>query len=166
MRGKKSMIKAIVSDLSRTLLFPKDENCSEGLNPLHKRLSSEDNYDFWAYFKLNQDLLNLYQTINDKVTLYMLTTGHIQEWPPLKEKLQGIFKGIFSTAVLDWPSKSDPQTFKILAQKIGIKPNEILYIDDNKTFIEAAKQSGLIVVTFESNEQAIQDINNKLANNL
>jgi hypothetical protein len=33
------MIKAIVSDFSRVLLFPKDKNYQDSLNALHKQLS-------------------------------------------------------------------------------------------------------------------------------
>ena len=157
------MIKAIVSDFSRTLLSPTDETYTGGLNALHESLKDRADYDIWEHYLLNQDLLAFYKTIGSRVDVYMFTTKYIQEWPPLKEKLDGVFKEVFSGARLDL-KKDDPQSYKVIAQKVGLEPNEILYIDDKQANLDAAKEAGMVIIRFESEQQAIKDIEKTMKN--
>lgn len=157
------MIKAFVSDFSRVLLTPKDDNYSEGLNDLHKKLSANGNYDFWSYFKLNQDLLTFYKTLGEKMEIYLFTTEYIQEHPALQPKMESVFKAIFSSARLGL-RKTDAQAYQTIAGKIGLKPEEILYTDDKQTNLDAAKAAGMVTVHYESNEQIIRAINDAVGN--
>lgn len=155
------MIKALVSDFSKVLLFPTDSNYTGSLNDLHKELSARGDYDFWKHFQLNQDLLTFFQTLGKQIDVYVFTTEYIQEHPALQPKMEGIFKKIFSGARLGL-GKTDPQSYKTLIKEIGLKPEEILYIDDKPENLEAAKNAGLMVIRYESNPQTIQNINNTL----
>ena len=146
------MIKALVSDFSRVLLSPKDKSYMEGLNVLHKKLSMNGPYDFWLYFQLNKDLLAFYRTLNKKIDLYLFTTEYIQEHPSIRPHMEEIFKTVFSGANLDL-KKTDTQAYKIIAQKINLKPEEILYIDDKQVNIDAAKKAGMAIILYESNKQ-------------
>lgn len=91
----------------------------------------------------------------------MFTTEYIQEHPVLQSKLEGVFKNIFSGARLSL-KKSDSQAYKTIAEKIGLKPEEILYIDDKQANLDVAKQAGLNVILFQTNEQVIADIGKSL----
>lgn len=155
------MIKALVSDFSRVLLSPVDNTYTGGLNDLHQELAARGDYDFWQYFKLNQDLLTFYQRINKQVAIYMFTSEYIQEDPALQPKLTGIFKNIFSGARIGL-RKSDPQAYKTITERIGLKPEEILYIDDKQTNLDIAQEAGLNALLFESNEQVMADIGSKI----
>ena len=157
------MIKVIVSDFSRTLLLPIDESYGGGLNALHENLKDRVDYDIWKHYRLNQNLLDLYKTIGSRINIYMFTTGYIQEWPPLKEKLNGVFREVFSSIRLDF-KKDDPQSYKIIAKKVGCDLSEILYIDDEQVNLDAAKEAGMAVIRFESEQQAIKDIGKELEN--
>jgi len=157
------MIKAFISDFSRVLLSPKDDNYSRGLNSLHERLSADGNYDFWSYFRLNQDLLAFYKALGEKIDVYMFTTKYIQEHPPLAAKFEGVFKAIFSATRLNL-KKNNFEAYKKIADKIRLKPEEILYMDDKQKNLDAAKEAGMIVIRYESNNQAIKDINKTLKN--
>jgi len=152
------MIKAIVSDFSRTLLSPTDKTYTGGLNTLHESLKDRADYDIWEYYRLNQDLLAFYKTLGSSIDVYIFTTKYIQEWPPLKEKLDGVFKDIFSSARLGLPDKTDPQAYKIVAEKLELKPNEILYIDDKQENLDAAKEASMIIIRFESEQQTMKDV--------
>ena len=151
------MIKAIVSDFSRTVLCAIDKNYNGGLNALHDSLKAKTDYDIWEYFKLNQELLTFYESINDRIDIYMFTTNYIQEWPPLKEKMEDVFKEVFSGARLNL-KKDDPQAYKVIAEKIGYNLNEILFIDDSQTNLDAAKEAGMEIIRFESEQQAIRNV--------
>lgn len=151
------MIKAFVSDFSRVLLSPKDDSYSEGLNALHKKLSTGGDYDFWLYFQLNHDLLDFYKTISEHTDVYMFTTEYIQEHPALQSKLSGIFKKVFSGARLGL-KKVDAQAYHFIAEEISLKPEEILYMDDKQENLDAAKEAGMVVIRYETNVQAKKDI--------
>ena len=157
------MIKAFVSDFSRVLLLPQDDSYTEGLNALHKKLSAGGDYDFWSYFRLNQDLLDFYKTIAKHIDMYMFTTEYIQEHPALQSKLSGIFKKVFSGARVGL-KKIEVQSYYSIAKEIGLKPEEILYIDDKQANLDAAKEAGMVVIRYEANDQTKKDITKALKN--
>ncbi len=157
------MIKAFVSDFSRVLLSPKDDSYTEGLNALHKKLSSGGDYDFWSYFRLNQDLLTFYKKLSADIPIYMFTTEYIQEHPALQPELAGVFKKVFSGAGLHL-EKTDPQSYYFIARELGLNTNEVLYLDDKQANLDAAKKAGMTVIAYEANEQAQQDITKTLKN--
>lgn len=157
------MIKAFVSDFSRVLLSPKDDSYTEGLNALHKKLSAGGDYDFWSYFRLNQDLLAFYKTIGEHIDVYMFTTEYIQEHPALQSELSSVFKKVFSGARLGL-KKVDAQSYRFIAKEVGLNPKEILYIDDKQANLDAAKEAGMVVVRYESNAQATKDLTDALKN--
>lgn len=155
------MIKAIISDLSRVLLFPVDEKYNGKLNALHKKLLQSGDYDFWKYFKINEELLEFYQKISLKIDFYMFTSGTIQEYPPLKEKLDPIFKTVFSATRLG-VKKDDPEAYRKLADIIQVEVNEILVVDDDQKIIECIKKTGMITFQYENNEDLIRYIEKEL----
>jgi FMN phosphatase YigB (HAD superfamily) len=157
------MVKVIISDLSRVILFPKEESYTGKLNDLYQRLQAEGDYDFWSYFKLDMDLFNFYKKISKNIDVYIFTSKYIQEHPALRSELEPVFKAIFSAIRLNL-TKADPESYKFIADKIGLKPEEILYVDDNKKNLDAAKKSGMSVIGYESNEQIIKDINEIITN--
>ncbi|MFB6182109.1 MAG: HAD-IA family hydrolase [Candidatus Magasanikbacteria bacterium] len=153
------MQKILISDLSRTVLFPTDEDYDGSLNDLHEELSQQDDYQVWDHFRLNEDLLEFYKKINDKTDVYIFTTRFIQEYPPIAKKLEPIFENIFSVKSDDLPAKSDPKAYKKLADKLDIDVEQIVFVDDNTSNTQAAKEAGVKTVEFNSTEQAIGDIN-------
>jgi FMN phosphatase YigB (HAD superfamily) len=141
------MITAILSDFAWVIAFPKDENYKGALNRLHFKLSEEvGDYDFYDYFKLNEELLDFYQFQKEKysISLNIFTTGVLQSHPQAKKKLEPIFDNIFTTYDNEL-DKTNPDSYLFIAKKLGKKPSEILFIDDKEEFIKAAKKAGLSV---------------------
>lgn len=155
------MIKALVTDFSRVLLSPVETNYTAGLNTLHRELTSRGEYNFWEYFQLNETLLKFYKTLGEKLPVYIFTSEYIQEHPALQPHLAGVFVNVFSAATLNI-KKSDPTTYKIIAEKIKLLPEEILYVDDKQSNLDRASEAGMNVLIFNSNEQVIPDINRML----
>jgi len=151
------MIQAIVSDFSRVLLFPRDQNYSGSLNKLHQELLQETDYDFWKHFKLNDELLAFYQSLSASIPVFIFTSDSIQDHPPLHEKIKDVFKAILSAKELGI-QKNDPEAYHVLTSKLNIPSNEILYIDDSLENIAAAKNSGLKTAMYQNNQQIIERI--------
>ena len=155
------MIKAIITDLSQVLLFAVDEHYTGKLNDLHEKLLKSGDYNFWKYFRINEELLTFYQELSPKIDLYLFTTEYIQEYPPLKQQLDGIFERILSAAQIG-EKKNDPKAYLELAKIIQIQPNQILFIDDYQKNLDAAEKAGMLTLQYETNENLIGHIKGAL----
>lgn len=151
------MIKVIVSDFSGVILKPVDSDYSGGLNALNKKLLAEGDYDFWKYFQLNKDLLEFYRSLKGQLKVYIFTTGYVQEHPTLSPRLKGVFEDIFSCDDLGLNEK-DSNAYEAIVTRIGVRPDEILYIDDKQGNVDTANGLGIKTVLYTSNEQITSDI--------
>jgi len=143
------MIKVIVSDLSWTILFPKDPAYKGRLNDLYLQLTAEGKeISFFDYFRLDQDLLNVYRLFKDKVKLVIFTSGTIQENPELSMKLKEVFDEIISAKEFSSTAKNDSSVYLELVKKLGVKPDEIVLIDDDPDYVAAAKKSGCKTIKY------------------
>lgn len=157
------MVKALVSDFSRVLLFPVDAGYAGGLNALQKELTAKGKYNFWDHFRLNHELLAFYKALRTQIGVYMFTSEHIQDDPALRPHLDGVFRDILSGARLGL-KKTDIESYTEIARSIGLPPRQILYVDDSEANCSAASSAGMVVVRFESNSQTIGDIHRTLQN--
>jgi HAD superfamily hydrolase (TIGR01549 family) len=155
------MIKALISDFSRVLLFPKDKTYAGGLNKKYSDLLHTGDFNFFEYFELNQELTDFYQTFKNTLDLYILTSETIQDAPEIQPQLNRIFEEVFSAKKLG-VSKKDSDTYKLIAEKIGLKPSEILYIDDNEENIVAASISGYKTILYANNHQVLEALRTEL----
>ncbi|MBN1263099.1 MAG: HAD-IA family hydrolase [Candidatus Pacebacteria bacterium] len=154
------MIKSLLSDFSWTILFPKDKNYQGTLNSLHDQLLKKHgpDYQFFDYFRLDQKLLDFYQSLNlDSLNIF--TSGQVQNHSQVKKVLKPIFGYIFSAEVLG-AGKTDPASFTLVAEKLNLKLKEILFIDDQEKYIEAAKKAGLVTILY----RGIKDLKVKIKN--
>ncbi len=146
-------MKAVITDFSRVLLFPKDDSFHSGLNALNNRLLIENpNYDFWQYFKVNNELFDYYKSLN--IPVYIFTSETIQDHPAAKAMMGSVFKDVFSAKKLGL-SKKEASSYKHLAKLLGHTPSEIFYIDDNHDNFTAAKEAGCKAILFKSNDDVI-----------
>ena len=77
------MIRAIVFDFSRVLLFPKDSGYTGSLNERHRELSKRGDYKLLEHFSLNEELLSYLDKIKGRYDLYVFTSETIQDSPEL-----------------------------------------------------------------------------------
>ncbi|MBQ6906799.1 MAG: HAD-IA family hydrolase, partial [Clostridia bacterium] len=56
-------------------------------------------------------------------------------------------------------SKNNPEIYRRAAKKIGIKPEEIMFFDDNKISLETAKSAGMHTTgVFDETSSADEEI--------
>lgn len=149
------MIKALVTDVSRVLLFPKDEKYNGSLNALYKERIFEKDFQFFKYFKVNKELLDFYKILN--IDIHILTSDIIQDAPELKHYWGGVISKIFSASKMG-VKKSDTEVYKKVLGELDLTAEEVLYIDDNQDNLEVAKKVGLKTIWYGNNEQAISEI--------
>ena len=155
------MIKVLLFDFARVLLFPKDENYSGKLNDLYKTVKDEKHFNFEDVFYFNEELLDYLRTVKDKYKLVMFTSETIQDDLAVVEKLDGIFENIFSAKEMGF-AKTDPEAYRFIVSKLQCNPNEILFIDDSVENVNSAKITGMKTYLFTDNVCLIKTINTSL----
>jgi len=149
------MIKILLFDFSRVLLFPKDKNYSGKLNDLYKSVKNKSSFEFEDYFCFNEELINYLKSIKGKFKLVMFTSEIIQNDPVVVKRLDGIFNEIISGKEIGF-SKSDPEAFRFIANKLGCKLNEILFIDDWEANVKCAEGVGVKTHLFRDTNELIK----------
>lgn len=54
--------------------------------------------------------------------------------------------------------KPDPRFYRVVTGRLGVEPEEALFLDDKPACVEGARQAGLTAVLFADNAQAIADL--------
>ena len=54
--------------------------------------------------------------------------------------------------------KPQPEIFFIATSRLGIQPQEAIFVDDELRFIEAAQSLGMVGIQFKDTRQAIAEI--------
>ena len=151
------MIKALLFDFSRVLLFPKEEKYTGKLNDLIAKVSQKLHFHFFDYFVFNAELLAYLENIKDRYDLYIFTTGAIQNELQVRRRVDAVFRKLYSAKKMGL-SKKDPNSYKHIAHDLKLKPNEILFIDDALENIEAAQSANLKTIHYISNKQLLHDL--------
>ena len=91
------------------------------------------------------------------MTCAIWTSGTVHRTTEVKELLDPIFDYDFSVSEIGL-AKTDSRVYKLLAQKLKVKPEQIIYIDDNLMNLEAAREAGVKAIQYMNNKQIISEI--------
>lgn len=142
------MITTILSDFSRVILNPRNISYKGTINNLHKELlGKQDDYSFFDHFEFNDEVLNLYKTLRKKYSVNVFTSGTIQNRSEIRKVIDPIFENVFTAKDYNL-DKKQPESYLFIAKKLGKRPQEILFIDDQIDNINAAKKAGLNTILF------------------
>jgi len=142
--------KVLIVDFSRVLIFPVEDNV-ESLNKHHESLSQDPTYSLFDHFWLNHRLLDYLEKVSKAMPVYIFTDGSLHELPEVLPHLKDIFTARHTAESLGL-NKKQPASYTALAAHIGVKPEEILFIDDKAANVTAAKQAGVNAIQFSSNK--------------
>ncbi len=68
---------------------------------------------------------------------------------------------LFDASVLSYESKMvkpDPRMFRLMADRLGVQPEECIFIDDVERYCVAADEVGIRSVVYVSPQQAVQEL--------
>lgn len=156
------MISGLIFDFSRVLLFPKDKRFTGLLNEQYKILKRQPNFHFFDHYVLNQELLGFIDGLKKQWKLSIFTSDVIQNDVEVREKIEPFFQKIFSAKEIGM-RKTDPSAYIYIARKMGVKVDELLFIDDNLANTDAADEAGLNTIIYRSNSQIIGKLRKRLA---
>ena len=108
--------------------------------------------------KLNLKMINLIKALHKKYKLALLSDTNEFHWQINKERgLDKLFDVCFTSSGLG-ATKHEAKVFKIVAEKLGIKPEDCIFIDDNEGHVERARATGIDAIQFRNYEQLVDEL--------
>jgi HAD superfamily hydrolase (TIGR01509 family) len=152
--------KVLIIDFSRVLLFPIEDGI-DSLNKHHEALSKNPEYKLFDHFWLNHELLGYLEKASKNMPLYIFTDGKLHELPEIIPHLKDTFIAKHTVESLGL-NKKQPESYISLASRIGVKPEEMIFVDDKATNIAAAEQAGVNAIQYTSNKTTVSKLDNLL----
>ncbi len=150
--GFKQMFEGRYSELSFWKKFDKEFDVKTNPKILEKRLNN--------YYKINAQTKNLIKKLRRngyKIGFLSNSVREIVRYLEKKYKISKLFDfGIYSHNVKTRKPKA--KIFKLLLKKIGAKPDEIIFIDDNSSYLKGARKLGIKTVRYVSTKQLADDL--------
>lgn len=117
---------------------------------------------YFDALEVNEPMIALMRKIRDRGLRTALLTNNIREWEPLWRAMlpvDEIFEVVVDSAFVGM-RKPEPEIYELTIEQLGdgIVPADCLFVDDVEHNIEAARNLGMQTVHFQSNEQAIPEI--------
>lgn len=78
-------------------------------------------------------------------------------------ELDELFEAVVASGDIGF-EKPDPEIYRMTAEKLGVKPEECLFVDDIKEFCEAAERVGMQSAHFVDIDEAIKEIQGQIDN--
>lgn len=102
---------------------------------------------------LNRPLIDIIKKLKTKYKITLLSNNnreYVQEYiyKPGLDKLFDVMVVSYETGY----RKPAPEIYKILIQKLGVEPNEILFLDDDSSKLGAAEAQGLQTLVYQGKE--------------
>ncbi len=120
---------------------------------------------FWAGDRLDKNLLTYLQNLKKDYITALLSNA----WGNMRKILArdfNIFQGVTVDQIIIsaevGAAKPDPKIFTLLAEKLCINFDQILFIDDFVENVTAAKKLGIITIHYKPNLNLIEKIESKL----
>lgn len=107
---------------------------------------------------INTDVLKLIQKLHGHYRLAVLSNAPpgLSQW--LAEwRILDFFDLVFCSGD-EGIAKPDPKAFELTLERLGVKPNEAVFIDDTREHVEAAQKLGLQGILFTTAEELEKEL--------
>jgi putative hydrolase of the HAD superfamily len=110
----------------------------------------------------NEELIEYMRELRDRGLRMAMLTNNVREWEPLwraKLPVDEIFELVVDSAFVGM-RKPEPGIYELTLERLGgeIEAGDCVFLDDLQPNVDAALALGMRAVRFESNEQAIPEI--------
>ncbi len=115
--------------------------------------------DFFRGDDLNVAMLGLARSLEGEYELAILSNAWSNAREAFVERfgLDELFDEMIISAEVGL-AKPDPQIYHLTVRRLGVEPEEILFIDDRLENIEAAREAGFHAVHYRNNVQTIAEV--------
>jgi len=114
---------------------------------------------FWGGDELDETLVEFIKGLNDEYTTALLSNA----WDNLRTLMEEIweidqvFDHVFISAEVNL-AKPDDQIYQYVINQLGVPPSEIVFLDDFKVNVKAARESGMHAIHFRNREQGLAEL--------
>jgi putative hydrolase of the HAD superfamily len=108
----------------------------------------------------NEEMLALMRELRAAGMRMAICTNNVREWEALwraKLPVDELFEVVVDSAFVGM-RKPEPEIFELTADRLGVRPEECVFVDDVEVNCQAAAALGMRAVWFRSNDQAIPEI--------
>ena len=124
---------------------------------------------YFDALEVNEPMIGVMRDAKARGLRMALLTNNIREWEPLWRAMlpvDEIFELVVDSAFVGM-RKPEPEIYELTVERLedGIGPADCLFVDDVEINVEAAERLGMRTVHFQSNDQAIPEIEAALDRN-
>ncbi len=119
---------------------------------------------YFANLHPNEEMIELMRQLRGRGYKMAICTNNVREWEPLwraKLPVDEIFDVVVDSAFVG-SRKPEPRIYEITLERLDVAPENALLIDDLEINCRAAEGLGIRSVWFQTNEQAIEEIERAL----
>ncbi len=115
--------------------------------------------DFWAGDRVDQELVQFIRQLRPRVKTAILSNA----WPGARQMITGPFGlgdvvDLVMISAEEGLAKPDPRIYTLLVDRLGLRPAEVLFVDDMEENVLGARAVGMQAVQFKNRQQVIQEI--------
>ena len=115
---------------------------------------------YFSHLSPNHELIEHLLALRDERGLRLaLLTNNVKEWEPRWKSMlpDGMFELIVDSAFVGM-RKPEPGIYELTLERLGLRGEECLFIDDLEVNCDAAREHGITPIRFESTPQAIAEL--------
>jgi epoxide hydrolase-like predicted phosphatase len=121
-------------------------------------------HDFWAGDQLNMELVAFMDELRPRYRMAILSNA----WSKARADFNDRFEleklvDLMIISAEEGVAKPDPRIYQLTLERLSVKPEETIFIDDLVENVVAAQAIGMHGVRFKSNAQAIGEVRRILA---
>jgi putative hydrolase of the HAD superfamily len=120
---------------------------------------------YWEHLDPNAEMIAFMRGLKDRGLRMALLTNNVREWEPLWRSMlpvDEIFEVVVDSAFVGM-RKPEPGIYELTLERLdGMPAEECVFLDDLEHNCEAARSLGMRAVLFQSNEQAMRDVQTAL----
>jgi putative hydrolase of the HAD superfamily len=115
---------------------------------------------YFAGLTPNAPMIELMASLRDEGYRMACLTNNVREWEPLWRALvpvDEIFELVVDSAFVGM-RKPDPEIYELTVQRLGMRAEQCLFVDDLEHNCDAARAAGMHAVVYRELEQTITEI--------
>ena len=115
---------------------------------------------YFAGLRPNAPMIEFMASLRDEGYRMALLTNNVREWEPrwrAMAPIEEIFELVVDSAFVGM-RKPDREIYELTLQRLGVRAEECLFVDDAPVNCDAARAAGMQAVVYREPEQAIAEI--------
>ncbi|HEX7395135.1 MAG TPA: HAD family phosphatase [Anaerolineaceae bacterium] len=122
---------------------------------------------FWSSDRVDEELIDFIQSLRQNYKIGLLSNAFIDARPSLSKRFPGLLN-VFDEVVFSYEvkiAKPDPRIYSLMLDKLGLEPENAIFVDDFRDNVEAAHALGIHAIQFRNSRQARQAVLEVLSSN-